>query len=427
MSSTDRLAALEARLDQLSRENRALADEVAALQGADPGRAALEPSSTTTLLERRPVDEEVVDVASDGSAVLDRRKVLRNLGGLAAASVGLVAAGGVLRPLPASAEAFTALIIGESQGGAQHSTQLTATPGSGTSSPLDSATFAATNTGAGSSGSRVGLFGRATDQGTGVYGEGLGGDSSHPSYGVYGTTNASVSDWYDGIRGAGIYGRSSADNGVGVVGLSAGAGGTGIYAEGGSTTQPGVGIRADAPIGAPLLLVNSGLSTVPPTSGSWNRGSFIVKDGELWFCTVGGTNSRWTPLSSNNLVTLQTPDRVYDSRPGQPPSHGTQSPLTRLTEREIDITASGSVPATANAVLLNLTIIPNTSGRGFLTLWKDGETQPTASSANFNGSLPTAVANNATVALSEGKIRAVIGGESNVEVDLALDVIGYYL
>ncbi len=428
MSSENRLSELEARLEQLARENQHLAAEVASLKGSGPD-AGSEPSAGTALaVATRPVEEidEVVEVDDRGVAKLDRRKALRNLGGLAAASVGILAAGGMMRPAPAAAEAFTALIIGELQGGAQHSTRLTATPGGASQGwTFDSATFAAENTGSGEVGGRIGLYGRSTDRGVGVYGEGLNGDSSYPSYGVRGTTNAQVTSFFDGVRGAGVFGIGTGSNGLGVHGRS---NGTAIYAEGGDTSTHAVGLRASAPGGAPIVIANSSIA-VPPVEDSWERGSLVHKDGELWFCVAGGagTNSRWSPLSANNLVTLATPARVYDSRPGEPPFVGTQDPIANGDLRTVDIAETGDIPTSAKAILANITVVPTTSARGFLTLWKEGETQPTASNANFNGELPMAFANNATVALNDGKLSATVGGQASATVNLIIDVVGYYL
>lgn len=420
MSSENRLLELEQRLELLAEENQRLAAEVSTLRGNPV------PRGSVAVLDRPkspdPV-EEVAEAGPDGAAVLDRRRALRSLGGLAAASVGLLAAGGAIRPAPANAEAFSALIIGEAQTGAQHSTRLTATPSN--SDPFSAATFSARNTGDAATGRRVGLFGSSTSRGVGVYGEGLNGDSSYPSFGVQGTTNAPVGD-FSAVAAAGVYGTSTNNNGIGVYGRS---NGTAVYAQGGDSTSAGVALRAEAPLGTAVLLGNSAV-TFPPSHSTWTRGSLVHRNGELWFCTLGGTGtaSRWTPLSSNNLITLEAPARVYDSRPGNAPTSGVQATLKPGEIRTIDVIETGSVPATAKAILANVTAAPiSGSGRGFLTTWKEGQTQPNASTLNFNGGVPTAFPNSATIALNAGKLNATVGGQATVEIDLILDVVGYYL
>lgn len=426
MSSETRLSQLEARLEKLAQQNQQLESELATLKagGTDPGPGTDASTAVATL--ERPVDSEVVEVDDTGAAIIDRRKALRNLGGLAAASAAIFAGTSALRPAPAAAEAFTSLIIGEEQGGAQHSTRLFATPGGGTTDPYGSATFAARNTGAGSSGSRVGLYGGASNQGTGVYGEGLGGDSSYPSYGVRGTTDAAQGNFLIDFPGAGVYGQATGAAGIGVRGRT--NGGTGVYAEGGDTSTHAVGLRAQARGGAPIVVMNSSIA-VPPDQFNWERGSLVHKDGELWFCIQGGSaaNSRWTPLSANNLVTLEVAARVYDSRPGQAPSAGVQSPIGFSDLRIVDVTETGNVPETAKGILANVTVDPTNNRDGFLTLWKEGEPQPGSSNVNFNGSIPVPFANNATVALNAGKLSATVGGNSGASIDLIIDVAGYYL
>jgi hypothetical protein len=418
---------VETRLEELSRRNDEMAAELARLREAS---AATRPAPSVPA----PAEDDetpLVSLDEDGGARLDRRRALGNLGKVAAASAGMLALGGALRPAPAAAEAFTSLIIAEDQGGAQHPTRLYSTAGN-TSDPLLAAVFSGRNNGTATSTlHRIGLYGLATSKGTGVYGEARGGDTSVPSHGVYGTTDgegAALGFFYN----AGVLGTSTGPSAVGVRGSAASYGvvgtsssGIGVYGEGGNSLQAGTGVRAHSDLGTPLRL-SSNVGTVPPTSGSWSAGSFLVSGGHVWYCYESGTgsDSKWARLSSS-FVPLAAGSRIYDSRPGQPPSYGDQGSMSKGDERVLDVTVTGEVPDTASAVLLNATVV-GVAGGCYLVLYKDGESAP--DTANVNYASGAVVGNNATVGLAAGKLRALIdGGPDHNEAHVILDVLGYYL
>ena len=85
--------------------------------------------------------------------------------------------------------------------------------------------------------------------------------------------------------------------------------------------------------------------------------------GNWWAATVtSATDANWRklagPSTAGQLHLLSAPVRVYDSRPGENPAAvGPKSPTTTNEARTIDITLGGTaVPATANAVMITLTI-----------------------------------------------------------------------
>ena len=114
--------------------------------------------------------------------------------------------------------------------------------------------------------------------------------------------------------------------------------------------------------------------------------------------------------------------RVYDSRSGQAPtSVGPKTPLVGGAARSVDLTVNGSgVPADANAVCLNLTVVPR-SPDGYLAAFKAGIAFPGTSTLNW-GSAVTPVANAALVALAGGQIDLL----ANASTDVIVDVVGYY-
>jgi hypothetical protein len=146
----------------------------------------------------------------------------------------------------------------------------------------------------------------------------------------------------------------------------------------------------------------------------------------LWLCVGAGTPGTWVRLgasgSAGAFSVLPASVRVYDSRPGQAPTAvGPKSPLVAGSARSVAVTANGSgVPADANAVCLNLTVVPR-SPDGYLAAYKAGLAFPGTSTLNW-ASVGTPVANAATVALAGGQIDLL----ANASTDVVVDVVGYY-
>lgn len=215
-----------------------------------------------------------------------------------------------------------------------------------------------------------------------------------------------------GISAVAIYGTASASGNHGGIGV-----------QGASDATDGVGVLADASAGAALVLKDRG-QTIPPVSGNWTVGSFVVTGGQLWFCYAVVTGvSQWVKLSST-LVTLPSPVRVYDSRPGANPlGIGPKTPLAVNEDRLLDMTVNSSgVPATASTVLLNVAVTA-TGPTGFLGVFKDGISYPNNASLNW-GFAGQNTSNAVTSAITNGKLRIHCGGSAT---DVIVDVVGYYL
>lgn len=125
-----------------------------------------------------------------------------------------------------------------------------------------------------------------------------------------------------------------------------------------------------------------------------------------------GAASAAAPSSAPSSYVTQTSTRVLDTRTAN-------TPLASGRTTVIDT----KVPAGATAVTVNLTITGVTGG-GFVLAYADGATRPDpASSVNFG--VGQTVANETTVALTNGKID-VYNGAASGSVQVIVDVLGYY-
>jgi hypothetical protein len=113
-----------------------------------------------------------------------------------------------------------------------------------------------------------------------------------------------------------------------------------------------------------------------------------------------------------------SPARVYDSRLSGGPINSGQ---TRTISVATSTTSTAVVPASASAVLYNLTVT-NNSGAGYLALFPTGTTWPGNSSINF---VSSTVANGGMVTL--GGDRQVNVFCSGTTTDFIVDITGYYL
>ncbi len=82
-------------------------------------------------------------------------------------------------------------------------------------------------------------------------------------------------------------------------------------------------------------------------------------------------------------------------------------------------TVSCNLPATAQAFVLNATVVPS-GPLGYLTLWPDGKTQPFVSTLNAPDSAITS--NMAIVPTTDGSIEAF----ATSQTQLLLDTTGFF-
>jgi streptogramin lyase len=123
----------------------------------------------------------------------------------------------------------------------------------------------------------------------------------------------------------------------------------------------------------------------------------------------GAHGDRYTPL---------TPTRVLDSRTG---SGAWSTPLPAGTTRPAQIAGAHGVPATADAVILNVTVTGGTAN-SFLTVHPAGSLPPTASSVNFAAG--QTIPNMVVVKVG---VNGQIAFENHVgAVDVVVDLAGYF-
>jgi len=123
-------------------------------------------------------------------------------------------------------------------------------------------------------------------------------------------------------------------------------------------------------------------------------------------------NGYFAPPSSGGLsLYLAYPCRLYDTRSGPGPFQG---------ERAINaVGVPCAIPANVQAVVLNATVLPQ-GFFGHLTLWPDGETQPTVSTLNARDGAFTS--NMAIVPVLDGLIDAYMTNTA----DLIFDISAYF-
>jgi hypothetical protein len=93
------------------------------------------------------------------------------------------------------------------------------------------------------------------------------------------------------------------------------------------------------------------------------------------------------------------------------------------TTRNFPLLSAGcSVPATAVAYLLNITVVPQQPWFGFLTIWPTGQSQPNVSTLNSPAGL--VIANAAIVAAGTGGAVAVYVAN---DAHIILDINGYFI
>jgi hypothetical protein len=118
-----------------------------------------------------------------------------------------------------------------------------------------------------------------------------------------------------------------------------------------------------------------------------------------------------------------TPGRLLDSRPGVVLS-GLTSPFAANGPRRLDVAGHWGVPASAEAVTGNLTVVGQTAG-GYVSATLDSEVNPTTSVLNFP--VGDTRANGATLPLnSGGRSWFVYKAPPGKTTHLILDLSGYF-
>lgn len=135
---------------------------------------------------------------------------------------------------------------------------------------------------------------------------------------------------------------------------------------------------------------------------------------------VAGYYLAGTPTVPGAFVSVD-PSRVLDTRVG----NGTgQAPVPGTSWMSVQVTARGGVPAVdVAAVVMNVTVTEPITG-GFITVYPNGTTEPTASNLNFSAGQN--IPNLAAVKVG-GNGRIALANNSAGTVHLIADIAGYFL
>jgi len=151
----------------------------------------------------------------------------------------------------------------------------------------------------------------------------------------------------------------------------------------------------------------------------------VGPDDEVAFANAAGATDVVVDIvgtygaSPDDRYTAVPPARLLDSRT---PTGGWQAPLLAGAPRALPIAAaSGPVPSTADAVVLNVTVTES-DANSFLTVFPTGGSVPTASNLNF--ALGQTTANLVTVKLGAGG--AVSFATAVGAVHVVADIVGYF-
>jgi len=134
------------------------------------------------------------------------------------------------------------------------------------------------------------------------------------------------------------------------------------------------------------------------------------------------TGTTWTLVYPDTSITGSkfhplAPVRVLDSRTG----NGWSGKLAQGSPRALQVTGLNTVPATADAVVLNVTATAG-SNNSFITAFPTGGSVPTASNVNF--AVGQTIPNLVTVKIGTGG--QVSFANAVGSVDVIADLVGYY-
>ncbi len=228
---------------------------------------------------------------------------------------------------------------------------------------------------------------------------------------------------------------ATADNGVGIRGRSANSvaiQALTTFGKGLLINASGNGTGADVYSDKYHLLLVPFSSRGAPTGDSFAHDvGEVVRDttGDLWFCTGSGVPGTWRkmsgPATAGQFHILDTPVRIYDSRPFTSPAVGTKKPLTANVSRTLDLTANSTgVPPSATGVMINVLLVNLVAGSGNFTVWANAVAKPFANTMVFAN---TEASNRAsTLAVTKVDNAGLCQVNSSLKTDIVVDVVGYY-
>lgn len=121
------------------------------------------------------------------------------------------------------------------------------------------------------------------------------------------------------------------------------------------------------------------------------------------------------------VLVSMTPVRVLDTRAGEGPiGVPTAAPLGAGSTLTLEL-AGESIPATATAAVINLTVPETSTAKSYVTVWPAGDPRPNASANNAE---PGLIAANQMIARL-GDNGAINVFNQQGSIDLVIDVVGY--
>jgi hypothetical protein len=165
----------------------------------------------------------------------------------------------------------------------------------------------------------------------------------------------------------------------------------------------------------------SNLNTLPGQIRPNNVTATVGPTGGVSFYNAAGNThlvvdlaGYYSPSAGNiGLVPLNPPTRPLDTGGGA-------GRLGPQETRVLPLAGLGPIAATAQAVVLNVTVVQPTAG-GFLTVWPGGSSRPGVSSLNF---APGQIVPNLVIATLGGGAVQIYNSTGNTRV--IVDVLGYY-
>jgi hypothetical protein len=202
---------------------------------------------------------------------------------------------------------------------------------------------------------------------------------------------------------------------------------TGVLGVGASSGVVGVGGSVGGLFsGSSVALSLDPQTTAGPAASGFKGDLLVDSNGVPWLCIADGTPGKWIRVGGPQI--LANPVRAYDSRAGQPPfANPTKGPLADGggsnvgAPRNIDLRAYAplGIPAGANAVFVNLTVV-NTTGSGWLAAWPGPASNPYPGTSNINWTTSGAtIANFAVLGLgADGTVNLAAARPTDVIVDV---------